>query len=115
MASATIHAGAEDRAMAPSSISRGSIAVRFIARYLVAVKRTTAIFAVLLLTACPLRPKDEETDSGADDSTTSEAKGESPASEPIEPGGTETGGAATCEDELAKVKAALAACQATSG
>jgi hypothetical protein len=89
------------------------------------MKRAPITIAMaLLLAACPLRPKDEETDDGADAETAAQQDDETAGADPegSSSGSSETGAAGetgaasqTCEDELAEVKAALAACQAASG
>lgn len=79
------------------------------------MKRASTILAIMLIfvSACPLGPKSEETDDVADE--TEPAPG--PATEPS-PASTSTStstddGGITCEDELARTRAALADCQSS--
>lgn len=77
--------------------------------------RTTTLIAVsALLLACPPSPKDEEGDSVADEAGPEPAPPTSTdgASPPAETSGSTDGAeAGSCEEQLAKVKAQLAACE----
>lgn len=81
--------------------------------YVRGMLRHVAPFLALVLLACP-RPKEEQpTDSVADDTGTSEAA-EPAKPNPGTPGDGDGDPALSCEDELAEVKAKLAACEAAA-
>jgi len=73
----------------------------------------TLTLLALVLVACPLGPKDGERDDGKAEGT--EAKTDETGAPPVPAAAEPEAGAEalSCEDELAKVTAELAACEAS--